>query len=63
MNVEDDPCNHERKWEKELGKDAKKNPRGRKKEKENDTSDNYFAVQYFLTQWCVGLKVSSGEIF
>ena len=35
MNVEDDPCNHERKWEKELGKDAKKKkPRGkRKKEK------------------------------
>ena len=33
MNVEDDPCNHERKWEKELGKDAKKkNKLGKKKE-------------------------------
>ena len=33
MNVEDDPCNHERKWEKELGKDAKKKPKGKKKKK------------------------------
>ena len=40
-----------------------KKPRGkRKKKKENDTSDNYFAVQYFLTQWCVGLQISFGEI-
>ena len=61
MNVEDDPCNHERKWEKELGKDAKK--KQVREEKRNDTSDNYFAVQYFLTQWCVGLKILSGEIF
>ena len=56
MNVEDDPCNHERKWEKELGKDAKKKRKKKKRKKENDTSDNYFAVQYFLTQWCVGVK-------
>ena len=62
MNVEDDPCNHERKWEKELGKRCKKKHRGERK-KENDTSDNYFAVQYFLTQWCVGLKFSSCENF
>ena len=33
MNVEDDPCNHERKWEKELGKDAKKKKKLEEKEK------------------------------
>ena len=33
MNVEDDPCNHERKWEKELGKDAKKNLEEKEKKK------------------------------
>ena len=54
MNVEDDPCNHERKWEKELGKDAKK--KQVREEKRNDTSDNYFAVHctmltYKSLQW------------
>ena len=40
-----------------------KKPKRKKEKKENDTSDNYFAVQYFLTHMCMGLKVSSGEIF
>ena len=60
MNVEDDPCNHERKWEKELGKDAK-NKLGKKKE----TTLAIIILQYTVPCLLIGatmVELSSLEL-